>query len=77
MPEKKAAPVLSGAAWEVGEQDGIWEGLGLNFSVSLASTWKTMRVPQSFRSTKKASSLAKQGKSCESGCLCCVFLGTT
>jgi len=38
MPETKAAPVLSGAAWEVGEQDGIWEGLGLNFSVSLAST---------------------------------------
>lgn len=38
MSEKKAVFMLSAAAWELEEQDYIYERFGFNFSVSLIST---------------------------------------
>lgn len=64
MSEKKAAPVLSAAAWELGEQDHTWKASGLPspFSVPLRSPWKVMKLSLSFSEwERKLFSLGKQG----------------
>lgn len=52
MHEKKAAPVLSAAAWELGEKGSLWEELGVSVSVPLTATQK-MKISQSFAEAQK------------------------